>query len=202
MKTRINLYSATMLPVKPRLTLPLVLGASLLLLVLMLLLGVYHNWQLQQLQQQQQQLTLQKQALTADVAQYSAELAKLTPSLQLQADVAQAQSKLQGLQQIQSLLEHDKFLIEPGFSNLMQDLSKAADKQVWLQEFAVSSGHMRLAGLAQRAAAVPAWIDKLGSQESLRGRALSNLTINGEEGGPVKFEASHQPQALTTKEGQ
>ncbi|WP_298440988.1 PilN domain-containing protein [uncultured Ferrimonas sp.] len=200
MKTRINLYSDTMLPPKPRLTLPLLVGGSVAIVLLLLLVTLLQQWQLGKLTSERDQALQQQQQLTDQVSNLSVELAKLKPSPQLQAQVAQAQATLTGLEQIGELLAQDKFLIEPGFSNLMRDLSVAADQQVWLQQFDVASGQLRLSGAAKTAAAVPAWIDKLGSQESLQGRALSQLRIDGEAGGPVTFEASHGATAADAQE--
>lgn len=201
MKTRINLYSPTMLPPKPRLTLAsLSLVALLLIVVMGSAIGV-QKWRVSQIEAEREIARVEQQRLADQVLQLSTKLAQQRPSPQLIAAVDQANAKLSGLEQIKDLLAQDKFLIEPGFSNLMNDLSVAADRQVWLQQFDVASGQLRLAGMAQRAAAVPAWIDKLGAQKSLQGRALSKLMIDGEGTGPIRFEASHAFAAEAKAEG-
>ncbi len=191
MKTRINLLQPSLLPVKQRLTLERVgMAVAAVLLVLVAFIVLLQ----QQVAGQKEQLTIsatQHDLLETEVAELTRKIHLMQPSKPLQMTVQQLKDKHQGLQQVEKLLNNDKFLIEPGFYNLMRDLSAAADQQVWLQNFTVSRGELRVGGLAQRPADVPNWIDKLGLQLSMQGRALSQLELTTEEDGSVRFEASH-----------
>ncbi len=191
MKTRINLLQPSLLPVKQRLTLERVgMAVVAVLLVLVAFIVLLQ----QQVAGQKEQLTIsatQHDLLETEVAELTRKIHLMQPSKPLQMTVQQLKDKHQGLQQVEKLLNNDKFLIEPGFYNLMRDLSAAADQQVWLQNFTVSRGELRVGGLAQRPADVPNWIDKLGLQLSMQGRALSQLELTTEEDGSVRFEASH-----------
>ncbi|GAA4901945.1 PilN domain-containing protein [Ferrimonas pelagia] len=191
MKTRINLFSPQMLPRKPRLTAPVALAVTLMIAALVSGLVYHASQRSAELAGQVDQLRDEQQTLQQQLAVRSRELSGHAADPRLLDAVAQAQAKLQGLQQLAQLLDQDQLLIEPGFSNLMQDLSTSADRQVWLQQFNVARDQLRLIGQAQNATAVPAWIDRLGELPSLQGRALSQLVIDGDGSGPVRFEASH-----------
>ncbi|SHI05477.1 PilN domain-containing protein [Ferrimonas marina] len=191
MKTRINLFSPEMRPAQPRLTLARGLFGCAAALALLVGLGQWQSLNNQRLQQQLDLAYEQQSELGDELARLSTELASHRPDEQLLTAVAQAKARIDGLARLSQLLDQDELLIQPGFSNLMRDLSNSADRQVWLQQFDVAQAQLRLAGQAQRAAAVPAWIDRLGQQPSLAGRALSRLAIDGDGDGPVRFEASH-----------
>ncbi|WP_028116106.1 PilN domain-containing protein [Ferrimonas senticii] len=202
MKTRINLFNAQLLPPQPRLTLPRLLAVAALLLILLIAVTAVSQWRLDQQQQRLQAEQQRQQQLSQQLALRASELAALQPSLALQNQIKQQQQQLQGLEQIAQLLQQDKFLIEPGYAKLMQDLSASADKQVWLQQFEFANNYLLISGLAQNAAAVPTWIDRLGSRPSLQGRPIRNLLIEGDEQGPVRFTASHQVTAAVSEASQ
>ncbi len=191
MKRRVNLYSPALLPARMRLTLPRLLLATAALVLLTLLWGVQLDREAARLAQQRLAAQAEEQRLGAELAALSAQVRAHQPRPELTAAVAQAEARLQGLGRLAEVLDRDALLTQPGFSNLMQDLAQSSDNQVWLEQFELAEQRIRLSGQARRAAAVPAWLERLGQQPSLQGRALSEMSIEGEAGQPVRFLVGH-----------
>ncbi|MBY5993140.1 PilN domain-containing protein [Ferrimonas balearica] len=199
MKRSVNLYSPALLPDKARLTLPRLLKAVAAVLVLALALAGQLHRSGDALSAQWDQARAEEQALSAELAQLAQQVRAHQPRPELVAAVEQAEARLAAYQRLAQVLDRDALLTQPGFSNLMTDLANSSDNQVWLERFQLAQSSVLLRGQAQRAAAVPAWLDRLGQQPSLQGRSLSQLSIQGEAGKPVHFVAGH---GLADEEGQ
>jgi len=191
MKRRVNLYAASLLPERARLTLSRLLIASVSLLVLLVLTGAVLQYHASELNGQLSAARAELNAHNADLSRVTAQLQARQPRAGLVAEVEMARKRLDSFSRLAQVLDRDALLTQPGFSNLMADLATSADNQVWLQRFQLAQNQVLLSGQARRAAAVPAWLDKLGQQPSLQGRAVSQLSIQGEAGKPVHFTAGH-----------
>lgn len=191
MKRRVNLYAPSLLPERARLTLPRLIVACVAVLVLAIAVGVMLNLQSRGLEQQLAAARDSQTQQSAELARLAAQVRAHQPRPELVAKVEQARKQLESFQRLTSVLDQDELLTHPGFSNLMADLASSADNQVWLERFQLARDQVLLSGQARRAAAVPAWLDKLGQQPSLQGRAVSQLSIKGEAGKPVHFVAGH-----------
>ncbi|MBY6187275.1 PilN domain-containing protein [Marinobacter hydrocarbonoclasticus] len=191
MKRRVNLYSPSLLPKRDRLTLPRLLLACAAVVVLSVLTAMLLRYQASTLDQQLAEAQAEQNRVSAELSQVTALLRAHQPRPDLVAQVEQARQRLEGFRRLADVLDRDELLTEPGFSSLMADLATSADNQVWLERFQLARDQVLLSGQARRAAAVPAWLDKLGQQPSLQGRAVSQLSIQGEAGKPVRFTAGH-----------
>ncbi len=191
MKRRVNLFAPSLLPERARLTLPRLALTCVAVVGLAVALGVTLHLQARGLDQQLLAAREAQTAQSAELAQLAAKARAHQPRPELVAKVEQARKQLESFQRLVTVLDQDELLTHPGFSKLMADLSTSADNQVWLERFQLARDQVLLSGQARRAAAVPAWLDKLGQQPSLQGRAVSQLSITGEAGKPVHFVAAH-----------
>lgn len=68
-----------------------------------------------------------------------------------------------------------------GYSDVLRALSRASIDGVWLTriQFAKGKGELSLAGRATRADLVPAYLERLRSEPTLRGREFSRLEVTG-----------------------
>jgi hypothetical protein len=68
-----------------------------------------------------------------------------------------------------------------GYSDVLRALSRASIDGVWLTriQFAKGKGELSIAGRATRADLVPAYLERLRSEPTLRGREFSRLEVTG-----------------------
>ncbi|USD37285.1 PilN domain-containing protein [Ferrimonas sp. SCSIO 43195] len=199
MKHRVNLFSSDLLPKQIRLNFNRTVAAMAAVLVLMVAaygwLSYLHQQSEAELVSLQQQQTDQQQ----QIKQLTEQMTARQPDQHLLQQVEILQRQLDAMESLGLELDRRSVMANPGFSNLMKELAQSSDQQVWLQRFGVSDNGIVLQGLAQSPAAVPQWLAKLGLKHSLRGRSLSQFTLNGGTDGPVTFVVGH---GLEEEEGE
>jgi hypothetical protein len=101
-------------------------------------------------------------------------------------------------------LESDATGKPEGYSDVLRALARVSMDGVWLTriQFAKGKGELSLAGRATRAELVPTYLERLRSQEALRGREFSRLEVvrpvaaaKAEGAQFVEFTLSSAPEA-------
>lgn len=173
MKNRINLYIPELRPQKDPLSLAKLLITSGVVLSAVLVVSSILTTQVVQV----------KKALKAEQVIAEQQQASLN---QLQAQLEQKQNKskyAQELKIIESEIAHKKlmfdFIAERSeadavyFASVMTDLARFHDSRIWLTEFKLSHGNVKLAGVAQNASALPYWLDSLKQSDFFSGQSFS-----------------------------
>ena len=177
MKLRVNLLTPALLPKKTLLSFTLAVRCWLGCLLLLGLVGGYQQWQLlaqdqtlQQVKSEQQQLERRQQELVqARAAQ------KVSP--QLQAQLEEAQQELAIKRQLLGQVQQSAALKDAPYSDLLADLARVHERNLWLDSLTVSGANMKLTGFASQAEVIPKWLSALGQQTYLQGRSFKQLDI-------------------------
>ncbi|MFQ6371865.1 PilN domain-containing protein [Shewanella sp. YIC-542] len=186
-KTRVNLYSVALLPVRQRLSFARMSAvAGALLLLGLALMGLEH-WQSQQLDDQLQAAIAQNQALEQQLGSLQQALQQHQPDAALQQKLSQLTQE----QQLKTLLltelgKRDQFK-SSGFSQMLQDLATVADGNVWLSHVRLEPQQLLFEGYAQQAAHVPHWVERLSHTDSFRGKAFASMMMNRGTQQPLAF---------------
>ncbi|SDI39383.1 Tfp pilus assembly protein PilN [Ferrimonas sediminum] len=191
MKHRVNLFSPDLLPQQIRLNFNRTASALASVLVLMVAVYGWLSYLNQQAGAELASLQQQQASQQQQIKQLTEQMTARQPDPHLLQQVEILQRQLDAMESLGLELDRRSVMANPGFSNLMKELAQSSDQQVWLQRFGVSDNGIVLQGLAQSPAAVPQWLARLGLKESLRGRSLSQFTLQGGTDGPVTFVVGH-----------
>ena len=173
MKNRINLYLPELRPQKDPLSLLKLLIISGVVLSIMLVASSILTTQVLQVKK-----ALKAEQLRAEQQQTS------LGQLQVQLEQKQNKSKFaQDLKIIESEIAHKRLMFDfisarskadaVYFANVMTDLARFHDNRIWLTEFKISHGNIKLAGVAQNASALPHWLDGLKQSDFFSGQSFS-----------------------------
>ncbi|QSX33249.1 PilN domain-containing protein [Shewanella avicenniae] len=186
-KTRVNLFSASLLPPKQRLTFTRLAA----LFGLIILLGAAANgllwYQNQQLQTQLAQLRTQTQTAEQQRDGLQLKLQQHQADAALQAQVTEQQQELR----LKTLLLHElkqrEQLKSVGFTEKLQELADVSDGKIWLTRLRFDEQALRFEGYSDKPAEVPAWIGRLSQTESFKGKSFASMTMERGEQQPLAF---------------
>jgi len=195
-KTRINLYDASLLPLRQSLTLAALGRALTLILLLGLSAMALLYWQQLQLQGQVRLQEQRKQQLDSDKQQQEQALArhKAEPGLIQQVELEAAQLELK--QRLLTELGMRKQLTSHGFAPLLQELAQAADGSLWLDGIMAEEGKYRFSGYTLKPASVPLWVERLKQSETLKGQSFAAMTMSRGEDKPLGFVLTSEPMEV------
>lgn len=186
-KTRINLYSSSLLPPRLRLSftrLQAVAGVLLLLGGVLIGLGW---WQQQSLAKQLVEINAQRQQLDVEKQQLEAQLAKRQPSAELVIELERRTQERELKRMLLTELGQRERMTSKGFAPVLQELAQVSDGSVWLSRIKLEDDLLEFEGFGQYPQSLPRWIDKLKQTESLRGRSFASMTMAREPGQPLGF---------------
>jgi Tfp pilus assembly protein PilN len=190
MKSRINLYSASLLPPKLRLTftrLSLALAATVLL---SLMFAAFLTWESQNLMAQIYLTQSQADELNDEKARLEREIAARKPSQNLVDKFQLAEQRLRLKQGLKGELLQRNAVVNPGYSQLLTELASVSDSSSWLSRISVREGVYEFEGFGQTPQSIPQWIERLKSSQILTGYAFSSMTLDRGEGSPLAFKLS------------
>ncbi|CAM5224708.1 hypothetical protein [Alishewanella longhuensis] len=182
MKQQVNLFSVSLLPLKPVLPLSallrlvlIILALSAALLVAFHLYGKQQQQQLLVLQQQQQQLQAQAELLQQALIQR-------TPNQGL----VQQRDALQGTLQQQRLLLQFLALRQQStaqFRKILSHLVTIDQPQIWLSRFVLEPQQSFWQGFTSAPGTVAIWLEQLAQLEQLKGQQFQQIqpTTNGKQ---------------------
>ncbi|MDX1526586.1 MAG: hypothetical protein R3273_10140 [Pseudidiomarina maritima] len=210
MKRIANLYVAELQPNRDPLTLKLVsLVVGTLLVVVMIGAGL-SKWYLANQQATTAKLSAQNTAVQQQVNQQQELLKQALNDKQLLAEIDQLELRLA---QRQRLLQHMRSVTQtgqPSFANVMTDLARVDNDNIWLQRIVLAYQDMTLQGHTTAASALPRWLASFSNYPTLKNRNFGVFELRDEQNGALQFTVgsdSHgslllqQPSQLGTSSG-
>lgn len=191
-KLRVNLYRPNLLPPKQRLTLGNLAVATMGLLGLFLVIGLYSYWQLNRLEDEKQVASAQKAQFDQQKTHLETQIAARTPDQVLidRVDLETQQIALKRL--LMSELSVRATLTSRGFAPVLTDLATVADASVWLNHIVLHEHDVMFAGFAEHPQSIPLWVSKLKTTQTLKGQAFSSMTMDRGDDQPLAFTLSSQ----------
>lgn len=197
MKTRINLFSASLLPAKLRLTFAR-LGVSLLALVgLSLLMAAYHMWSTQALMSQIDASQAWSNGLNSQKQQLEQALAARKPNPALVTQVELMELRMTLKRQLKGELLQRSAVVNRGYGQLLTELAQASDSNIWLSSIQVTGQVFEFEGFSLTPEKIPQWIDRLKLSQTLKGYGFSSMTLASGDEGPLAFKLNSKPVDVT-----
>ncbi|QYJ94187.1 PilN domain-containing protein [Shewanella spartinae] len=186
-KLRVNLFTASLLPPRLRLSFTRLLQLGFGLFVLLLVANLLAYLHLGSLEADKHQLLSDKAAFDQQKAQLEQAIAKRSASQALvqQVDLLSQQVELKRL--LLGELSHVETLTSKGYSPLLTGLARVTDDQLWLSRIQVQEDQFVFEGFSASPNAVPLWLARLQGVEPLKGQAFSTLTMNRGDKQPLGF---------------
>ncbi|MEL4281366.1 MULTISPECIES: PilN domain-containing protein [Shewanella] len=186
-KSRVNLYSAALLPPKQSLTFAKLMSYTLGLVLVCAILAAFSYWQLTESQRALSQASTQKQQFDQQKAELEAQIAARKPDPELVARVELESQQLELKQLLMSELALRSSLTSRGFAPVLKDLAMVADASVWLNHIVINEQHFMFEGFADHPQSIPQWVGKLKTTNTLKGQAFSSMTMDRGEDKPLAF---------------
>lgn len=196
MTQQINLYDASLRPVRDLLTLPNVLVAMAAALVLLIGLAVLGMWrsgdELRNFKAAEAQLRQAQEQLTVFAIQQATR--RQDPALQQKLDETRA--LIVARQDVLGRLQAGDFGDRQGFSRYLRGLASVAVDGLWLTGFEVMGNGQQLAirGRMLSESALPRYVQALRSQPAFAGREFNALNVV-RVADPVVAEGAASPVA-------
>ncbi|MFB2641147.1 PilN domain-containing protein [Shewanella bicestrii] len=186
-KSRVNLYSAALLPPKQSLTFSKLMSYTLGLVLVFAILAAFSYWQLAESQRALSQASAQKQQFDQQKTELEAQIAARKPDPELVARVELESQQLELKQLLMSELALRSSLTSRGFAPVLKDLAMVADASVWLNHIVINEQHFMFEGFADHPQSIPQWVGKLKTTNTLKGQAFSSMTMDRGEDKPLAF---------------
>ncbi|MFB2649567.1 PilN domain-containing protein [Shewanella mangrovisoli] len=186
-KSRVNLYSAALLPPKQSLTFSKLMSYTLGLVLVCGILAAFSYWQLAESQRALSQASAQKQQFDQQKAELEAQIAARKPDPELVTRVELESQQLELKQLLMSELALRSSLTSRGFAPVLKDLAMVADASIWLNHIVINEQHFMFEGFADHPQSIPQWVGKLKTTNTLKGQAFSSMTMDRGEDKPLAF---------------
>lgn len=187
-KTKVNLYSATLLPPKQRLNFLTLSVSVAVLLGLTVLLYVVESYQFNELQHQASQAAQKNNRLVEQKDNLEAQVAQRVPDQDLVTRVELEEQRLTLKRLLKAELENRTALISQGYSPMLTDLAAVADANVWLSRIYFNEQQIEFEGFGQQPSSIPRWIERLKTADTLKGFAFAAMTMDRGENQPLAFK--------------
>ncbi|MCT7942670.1 PilN domain-containing protein [Shewanella holmiensis] len=187
-KTKVNLYSATLLPPKQRLNFLTLSVSVAVLLGLTVLLYVVESYQFNELQHQASQAAQKNNRLVEQKDNLEAQVAQRVPDQDLVTRVELEEQRLTLKRLLKAELENRTALISQGYSPMLTDLAAVADANVWLSRIYFNEQQIEFEGFGQQPSSIPRWIERLKTGDTLKGFAFAAMTMDRGENQPLAFK--------------
>lgn len=191
MSQQINLYNPILLRQKKYFSAATMAQALGILLLGLLAFYGYARYQVAGLQTATEQGAKRLESAQARVARLTQQFSPRAKSAELEQRIRQTETELKTLAQAQQALKQSGLLDSSGFSPYFQALARQIVDGLWLTQFTVGGGEMRISGRALQAQLVPTYIRRLGTEPALQGRQFSMLEMRQPEAadGPAQKTA-------------
>jgi len=152
----------------------------------LVVLTLMYGWSMQQTQQMETdlaQLKKQQTQFSTQLAEVSVRLAGMKTDTAPQLALANLEQELTARQKVVAALRQVKDSYTHGVSNYLESFSRQAPKGVWLTGFTVQAGGEGLVirGRSLQAALVPTFLQRLSSEDALKGTEFGLLQIQREK---------------------
>ncbi|WP_434930678.1 fimbrial assembly protein [Shewanella sp. HL-SH8] len=192
-KSRINLYTASLLPPKQRLNFTRLMAALAVLLSVSILLYGLAWHQLNNMQHELQQANAQQQMLIENKNNLEQQVAQRVPDRDLVARVELEEQRLVLKRLLKNELEQRTALISQGYSPILTDLAVVSDASVWLSRIYFNQTQIEFEGFGLQPSSIPRWIERLNTAETLKGFAFATMTMDRGEDQPLAFKLTSMP---------
>ncbi|WPC74436.1 PilN domain-containing protein [Vibrio porteresiae] len=191
----INFFQSQLKPKVDHFTLTNVAAVWGAILVVMLLITAFYQYELAQkskylltLQSQQTMLVAQRDELKKQAANHQPSPDKLAAISRLKKEIDAKNASIGAVDSI----EQSK---QAGYSGIMSGLAKLANTDIALSEIEIDNNQLNIKGYARNAASVPAWIAQFKQELHLIGRSFEKLKIERDDKGVVTFELKTKQEA-------
>jgi Tfp pilus assembly protein PilN len=200
MKTRINLYSTSLLPPKLRLTFNRLFFALLGLIGISVLVSASTLWSTQSLMADIQAKQNVADSLNSQKQQLEQAIAARKPNQELVAQVELLEQRLTLKHQLKGELLQRSAVVNAGYAVLLTELAQASDTNIWLSRIQVADNIFEFEGYSQTPQSIPLWIERLKTSKTLKGYGFSSMTLNRGDDQPLAFKLSSKRAQLENKE--
>ena len=176
-KNTINLLQAELLPKQALLTLKRVVISWGLLLVLMLAVAFFTQYQSNQLTEQQLKQQTIKSNQNSLLSDLEAQLRQNKADSSFSDRLALLKLMMVNKQALHRELTNENSTYVAGFAKAMTDLANMHSNNVSVERVAINYNDMVLSGMARTPEAVPEWLAKFESSTVLSGKVFSHFNL-------------------------
>lgn len=196
---QINLFNPAFLPQKKVLTAPM-MGIALLVLVAgIAALAMSLQARTARMQQEAGEGAEQLAKKQARLASVNAEFAPRTKSVELEAQILDAEAQLAALRHVSGVLQRGELGSTDGFAGYFKAFARQSVPGLWLTGVTVAGNDVGIKGRTLDPASVPAYINRLTGEPLLQGKSFASLQIGqaekletaGADGKPVRSPAPY-----------
>lgn len=190
LKTRVNLYSDTLLPPVQRLSFKRLTLVLVIMLVLFALASSASYILVSGLEADKRELAKQKSSLDQQKQSLEVAIEKRAPDAKLVDKVALLTQQVELKQMLMGELSQREALTSHGYSMLFKDLARVGNSNIWLNRIRVENNEFIFEGFSSAPNSVPLWIERLKSTETLKGHAFAAMAMSRGEDKPLAFTLS------------
>ena len=179
MSQQINLFNPIFLKQRKYLSLVTMLQALGLIVLGSLFFYGYALYQVDQLKQQSEESTKRFNAEEARLARYTAEFSPQQANKLLQDEVERLEKSVVAQSRIVDTLKSGSIGNTTGYSQYMRAFSRQVVQGLWLTGFKVTgdAAQISLSGGVVEPSLLPTYIQRLGREQSMRGKSFSTLQM-------------------------
>jgi Tfp pilus assembly protein PilN len=178
---QINLYNPILLK-QEKIFSSATMAQSLAILLLGLLAFYgYARYQVASLQTETERSAKRLENTQARVARLSQQFSPPLKSAELENRIKHVEAELKTLAQAQQAMQQSGLLDRNGFSPYFKALARQVVDGLWLTQFSVAGGEMRISGRSLKPELVPDYIQRLGHEQAMHGRQFSMLEMRQPE---------------------
>ncbi|BAJ00254.1 PilN domain-containing protein [Shewanella violacea] len=192
LKTRVNLFSDTLLPPVLRLSFKRLTQTLIFMLVLFGITNLATYVLVSGLETNKAELAKQKANLDRQKKNLEVAMAKRAPDAKLVDQVELLSQQVELKQMLIGELSQREALTSHGYSMLFKDLARVANSNIWLNRIRVENNEYIFEGFSSAPNGVPLWVERLKSTETLTGHAFATMAMSRGKDQPLAF-------ILTTK---
>lgn len=194
-KSSINLLQAELKPEKRLVTLSNVVTLWVLVLIIMVALAAFTNWQNSKFRSAANQLKEQNKQLKSQMSDLKQQLEAHKADPALTAELATLKSLISHKRNLYSHLTNTEDSYIGGFAFAMEELSNLHSKDISLQHIVIKENQMSFSGFARNANAVPNWLTNFEYSKVLSGKTFQQMKMTElEESKLIEFSvASNAP---------
>ena len=181
---------------RPRLSFVMLCYALAGVLVAMLVIQVFLQFQVNGLNAEARRTQELLKAEQADATKLAGQAATRKPDPQLEAEIAKLQGELRQAEETVGALKGGGFGDRQGFAEYLRAFSRQSVDGLWLTGFTITgAGDLEINGRALRPDLVPSYLQRLSGEDVLAGRTFARFEMNrpGAEGSADKKAALVAP---------
>lgn len=189
-KYSINLLQPELLPEKVLLTLPRVVTAWCLALLVMVGWAIETNYKQQSLKEKLTVLQQENNKYTNQLETFSAQLSARKVDSQLADRLSTIKLLMGSKQALHTKLTNPNITYVAGFATAMDELAQLHHQDIRLQTININNEDMTFSGLALTPEAVPAWLAGFENSVLLSGKSFSHFKLSENKENITEFMVS------------